>query len=623
MEERHYAGVCGLYCGLCPRFQSTAPSRCLGCHLGAQHSYCSVYRCCVTRHGHFTCADCDEYPCERLLRVLGVEEGLDSFISHKPALANLDRIRAVGLETFLSEQRERRLLVEQLLANYNEGRSMTFYCTACALMPPDLIRQAIGEMEEILASEQVDSSDLKAKAKAMKTLIKELALQADIDLKPRRKKRRVQASHLPGGCDVWLPGRFALCWGEEMGKLQLDRVNRFLLRKQHLAPETHGDDVVQVVHDICALHSTAAMTPYLSLWSRMKGFHRQWLDEELYERHKLVRIPCMRATLHIVPTETLAVFFQATRERLQRRFLREASRLLVQAGLCQEGEEAETLERVQQRIVEVLAGRGPSTVSELCKEVPELAARIKYSEDRPYAGEFRIGSRIVSAMCILGLLVRARPRGSWHSNLYQYASLTTWLPDVDLKALTPVEAQVHLVQRYLAALGPATAEDIAWWSGFSKGETAKALSALGDEVVEAKIEGLGGGYLLLASDRQQLRDMALGTEPIVNLLPSLDPYIMGYRDRRRFLLAEHYDQVFDRAGNAFNTVWVNGTVVGIWREQDATIELLLWDEVECEALQAEAQRMGRFLLGQEVQAVVKAYPPDLYVRNPFTLARRR
>jgi len=190
LEEKHLAGVCGLYCGLCPRYQSKAPSRCLSCHLGEQHSYCSVYRCCVTKRGLFTCADCDEYACERLLRVLGVEEGLDSFISHKPALPNLERIREAGLETYLEEQQERRLLVEHLLANYNGGRSMSFYCAACALMPPALIRQAIGEMEGMLASGQVDDSNLKAKAKAMRSSIQGLASQAVIDLKLRKKPKQ-------------------------------------------------------------------------------------------------------------------------------------------------------------------------------------------------------------------------------------------------------------------------------------------------------------------------------------------------------------------------------------------------------------------------------------------------
>ncbi len=189
LEEKDLAGCCGLYCGLCPRFQSKAPSRCLGCQLGEQHSYCSVYRCCVVKRGLFTCADCDEYPCERLLRVLGVEEGLDSFLSHKPALPNLDRIREVGLETYLGERKERRLLVEHLLANYNEGRSMSFFCAASALMPPDLIRQAIAERERMLTSNQVNGSDLKAKAKAMRSSIQELASQAGVELKLRKKPK--------------------------------------------------------------------------------------------------------------------------------------------------------------------------------------------------------------------------------------------------------------------------------------------------------------------------------------------------------------------------------------------------------------------------------------------------
>jgi predicted esterase len=185
MEEREYAGVCGLYCGLCPRFQSTAPSRCLGCQLGPQHDYCSVYRC-ARKLGYWTCAECGEYPCERLLHLMG--EDVDSFLSHRPMLPNLDRTREVGLDAHLDEQRERRLLAEQLIGQYNEGRSMTFYCTAAALLAPGSIRQALQEMEALLSTGQVDAADLKARAKAMKGLIQERAEQAGIDLKLRRKK---------------------------------------------------------------------------------------------------------------------------------------------------------------------------------------------------------------------------------------------------------------------------------------------------------------------------------------------------------------------------------------------------------------------------------------------------
>jgi hypothetical protein len=184
MEEKLYAGCCGLYCGLCPRFQSNAPSRCLGCQLGEQHSYCSVWRCAAGTRGYLTCAECAEYPCQRLRRTLG--EGADSFISHKPAMPNLDRVRNAGLDTYLDEARERRQLAEELLAQFNEGRSMSFFCAASALLPPTTIRQALTEMNAAIAQGLVDGADVKARAKAMRLTLEELARVAGIELKLRK-----------------------------------------------------------------------------------------------------------------------------------------------------------------------------------------------------------------------------------------------------------------------------------------------------------------------------------------------------------------------------------------------------------------------------------------------------
>ena len=188
VEEANLAGPCGLYCGLCPRFQSKAPSRCLGCKLlNEDRTFCGVFGCCVRKRDMATCANCDEYPCQRLLAKLGVEadgSGVDSFISHKPALPNLERIKEVGLETWLGEQRERRLLLENLLDNYNDGRSMSFYCVAIALMPVDLVSKAVDEM---LAIYQGDDPDIKAKAKALRASIEGFASKSGIELKYRKK----------------------------------------------------------------------------------------------------------------------------------------------------------------------------------------------------------------------------------------------------------------------------------------------------------------------------------------------------------------------------------------------------------------------------------------------------
>jgi hypothetical protein len=180
----------------------------------------------------------------------------------------------------------------------------------------------------------------------------------------------------------------------------------------------------------------------------------------------------------------------------------------------------------------------------------------------------------------------------------------------------------------LAAFGPATLDDAIWWTSLSKGETRRALEALGDEVATVEVEGLGGSHLVLATDVSRMDGGSSQKEPVVNLLPALDPYIMGYRDRRRFLDPERHRQVFDRAGNPVGTAWVDGRVVGVWDASGDHVEVFVWDNQHGDALLAEAQRVGQFIgscepeVGVALDAIVKPYPPSVAVKYPFRLVRR-
>ena len=133
------------------------------------------------KRGLVTCIECDDYPCERLLRIYWASDQ-----ESRTAQKNLERIREAGLEMWLKEQRERRLLVENLLDNYNDGRSMSFYCAASMLMPPELINKAVDEM---LATYRGDDLDIKAKAKALRAIIDDLASKSNINLKLRTKPK--------------------------------------------------------------------------------------------------------------------------------------------------------------------------------------------------------------------------------------------------------------------------------------------------------------------------------------------------------------------------------------------------------------------------------------------------
>jgi hypothetical protein len=174
-DAKNLIGCCGLFCGLCPKYQSKAPSRCIGCGLGEQHSWCSIWNCCVKKRGHANCTECDDvFHCSIFLR-RKVAEWI-------PAADNLRQIGKIGLKGWLAEQKRRQTALEELLGNYNEGRSMNFYCTVCSRMPVDLIQRVMKNKDEKLKSDKITVSDMKLKAAVMKSAIKNMAVEANVTL---------------------------------------------------------------------------------------------------------------------------------------------------------------------------------------------------------------------------------------------------------------------------------------------------------------------------------------------------------------------------------------------------------------------------------------------------------
>ena len=181
-EEKELAGCCGIYCGLCPKFQSKAPSRCPGCKILSLTISCKRYNCCVKKSGFETCAECAEFPCDKYENFFD----WDSFVSHKVCLPSLERVKEAGLIGWLREQDKKRQALENMLDNYNEGKSCSFYCIAAALLPPESITDAVRQAEKTMAAEMVRASDIKAKAKIVRSAIQDSATKASIDLKLRK-----------------------------------------------------------------------------------------------------------------------------------------------------------------------------------------------------------------------------------------------------------------------------------------------------------------------------------------------------------------------------------------------------------------------------------------------------
>jgi hypothetical protein len=172
MKKNNLAGCCGISCGLCPRFQSKAKSKCLGCGPDGHCSYCSIFRCCVLKRNYETCADCSEFPCNKFDKWFDS----DSFVTHYKCFSNIKNIKKLGFKKFFEEQEERKKLLEMILEKYNPGRCTSLYCQACALMNMESLQEAVAKIEIVKQD----------KAKLFKNLIQELAEKEKLNLKLRK-----------------------------------------------------------------------------------------------------------------------------------------------------------------------------------------------------------------------------------------------------------------------------------------------------------------------------------------------------------------------------------------------------------------------------------------------------
>ena len=71
-----------------------------------------------------------------------------------------------------------------------------------------------------------------------------------------------------------------------MKTLALDTVNQLILKKHHLTEDTKINDILRITNDLCGLHATETITPYLTLFARTNSFIKEDLDKLLYEEKK-------------------------------------------------------------------------------------------------------------------------------------------------------------------------------------------------------------------------------------------------------------------------------------------------------------------------------------------------
>jgi hypothetical protein len=370
-------------------------------------------------------------------------------------------------------------------------------------------------------------------------------------------------------------------------KISVEERRARLARRHFLAPGSAARDPVELAGGLVGLHATDPATVFLAARARLQRSVVEEVEHALYEERSLLRMIGMRRTLFVLPLELAAVVHAACTQSIAAAQRRRYAKLIEEGGIAVDG--LAWLDEAAAATLRALEARGEAYASELSADVPKLREKLHYGEGKTWAGSTSMTSWVLFLLAAEGRIVRGRPRGAWTSSQWSWVPAASWLPE-PLPRLEPEAARAELASRWLTSYGPAGVADLKWWTGWTLTQTRAALAAI--DAVEVDLDGTPG--FILAGDLESEPQ----PEPWAALLPSLDPTVMGWRERVWYL-GEHAPALFDRNGNAGPTVWWNGRIVGGWAgRKEGEIVFRLLEDVGAEgvqAIEAEAQRLEAWL----------------------------
>jgi uncharacterized protein YcaQ len=367
-----------------------------------------------------------------------------------------------------------------------------------------------------------------------------------------------------------------------MTALSWEQVRAWRLARHHLDARVPREEMLAVVSRLCGVHAQLMGSAELTLWARVEDLEPDAVARALWEERSLVKTWAMRGTLHLLPSDELGLWLAGlgTYEHYRK------AHWFRGFGIT-----PEQLEQVLEAVSAVLDG------AQLTRE--ELTAAIAAHSGSPELAE-RVGESwgaLLKPAAFQGRLCFAPSDGQ----KVRFTRPDTWLggplggPDGDA-------ALREIARRYLGVHGPATRDDLARWWAMTPAAAGRVLRALGDEAVEADVEG--APMWMLAADAEEAT--AAPPPDGVRLVPAFDQYVIAAtRHAERLMPGSYRDRVYRPQGWLSAVLLVGGRMDGIWRHErkgrrvEVTIEPFgrLAKPVRA-AAEAEAERLAAFLGGE-------------------------
>jgi hypothetical protein len=319
----------------------------------------------------------------------------------------------------------------------------------------------------------------------------------------------------------------------DAGALRRRRASAQLLSGATARSDARVDGVVR---HLLAVQAQDLRSARLAVRARTPGRTRAADVDAALDDRALVVGWLLRGTLHLVATEDfpwLLGLIAPTRAATSAR------------RLAQERVTSEAADRAVALVEQALAVEGPLTRPELAERLAAAGIRTE-GQATPH----------LLMLCVLrGVAVLGPVRSD---GTPAFALARDWLgaePPTALEGEERDRALAELARRYLTAHGPATAADLAHWSGLPRRDARAGLEAIAGELA---IEGD-----LVSLTARALADGDDG--PVApRLLGAFDPYLLGWRSRAFAVAPEHAERVHPGGGMVRAVAAVDGGAVGTW-----------------------------------------------------------
>ncbi len=379
---------------------------------------------------------------------------------------------------------------------------------------------------------------------------------------------------------------------DHVPRLTWPEISARRLERNSLAAPSDSAGPAQIAGVLCGAHAQVLSAAELSLGTRTATSTRADVRSALWDEHTLVKTHGPRGTVHLLSTADLPMWIGAlgSLPRSPSPFPREV-RLTD-----------EQTEQVVAAVGEVLED-AELTIDELSEAVVEATG--------PWAGDLVMPAfqgmwprwRQVHALAShRGFLCYGPNRGR---------KVTYTSPRRFLDGRAPLDgrtAQEQLLESYLYAYGPASAQNFGLWLGVPRAWAEELFRSMEGRIQRVEVDGEAAW--VTAGDVEAPSEPPRG----VRLLPYFDAYVIACRPREQLYPGGARERALSPSGQAgnFPVLLIDGEVAGVWHQKRSgrrlhiTVEPLApLSTARRKALEAEVERVGAVLEGRPELTVGK------------------